>query len=147
MLRVVIDTPVVVAAFLGPGRSAANELLEAHRRGDFERVSSPRLFAELDGVLRRPALAELAAGGRAGAFADRIASATLFVEDPYDPPRTTPSRHHDQLVSVARAGGARFVISSEPDLLRSFVRGVTIATPEEFLEALQRVAPPRRADQ
>lgn len=134
-----IDTPVLVAGFLGPEYSPAHALLEAHRAGEFERVSSPRLYAELDGVLRRPALARRTADGRGETFATKLATATLFVADPYDLPRVTADRHHDLLVAVARAGGARFIVSSEDGLLRSFVRGVTIVTPEDFLAALDRV--------
>lgn len=139
MIRAVLDTNVLVAGFLGPDYSPAHALLEAHREGEFELVSSPRLFAELDGVLRRPAFDAQSADGRAHGFVDRLAAATLFVADPYDLPHVTPSRHDDLLVAVARAGGAKFVISAEPDLLRSFVRQLTIASPEEFLAGLDRV--------
>ncbi|MFT4049785.1 MAG: PIN domain-containing protein [Solirubrobacterales bacterium] len=139
MIRAVVDTPVLVAAFLGPDYSPSHALLEAHREGEFERVSSPRLFAELDAVLRRPAFARQSDEGRAHEFVDRLAAATLFVHDPYDLPRVTPDRHHDLLVAVARAGGAKYVISSEPELVRSFVRDLWIVTPEEFIAGLDRV--------
>lgn len=139
MIRAVVDTPVLVAAFLGPDYSPAHALLEAHREGEFERVSSPRLFAELDGVLRRPAFERQSGDGRAHEYVDRLAAATLFVEDPYDLPRATADRHHDLLVAVARAGGAKYVVTSEPELVRSFVRDLMIVTPEEFLAGLDRV--------
>jgi putative PIN family toxin of toxin-antitoxin system len=137
VLRVVIDTPVLVAAFLGPERSPAGALLEAHRAGEFEHVTSPRLFAELGGVLQRPALERAAGGGRADAFLERVAAAALFVADPYDLPRATADRHHDLLVAVARAGGAGCIVSAEDDLVRSFARGLAIATPEEYLSGLE----------
>lgn len=139
MLRAVIDTPVLVAGFLGPQWSPAQALIEAHLEGEFERVSSPRLLAELDSVLSRPALAAAGADGRAGRFIERIAAAALFVADPYDLPRATSDRHHDLLVAVARGGGAKFIVSSEPEFVRSFVRGLQIVTPEEFLAGLDRV--------
>lgn len=137
MLRAVVDTPVVVAGFIGPPHSPAAELLDAHRAGAFERVSSPRLFMELEGVLRRRAFERQSAAGHSADFLDHLAEATLFVRDPYDLPRVTADRHHDLLVAVARAGGARFIITSEDDLLRSFARGITITTPAEFVAALQ----------
>lgn len=140
MIRAVLDTNVLVAGFLGPDYSPAHALLEAHREGEFELVSSPRQFAELDGVLRRPAFAAQAGGGRAAEFVDRLASATLFVADSYDLPHLTANRHDDLLAAVASVGGAKFLVTAEPDLLRSFVRGLRIATPEEFLAALDRVA-------
>ncbi len=133
-----VDTPVLVAGFVGPDYSPAHALLEAHAEGEFERVVSPRMFAELDAVLHRPTFAQQAMGGRADAFLDRVAAASLFAPDPYDLPRATADRHHDLLVAIARAGGARFIVSSEPELVRSFVRGVTIVTPEEFLAGLDR---------
>lgn len=137
MLRAVIDTPVVVAGFVGPESSPAAELLAAHRAGAFERVSSPRLFLELEGVLRRRTFERQRNAGHSADFLDHLAEATLFAEDPYDLPRVTANRYHDLLVAVARAGGARFVITSEDDLLRSFVRGITITTPAEFVAALE----------
>lgn len=140
MIRVVLDTPVVVAGFLGPEYSPAHALLEAHREGEFELVASPRLLADIDGVLRRPAFDRQAADHRAEQFVERLAAATLFVSDPFDLPRATADRHHDLLVAVARLGGARVVVTTEPDLLRSFVRGISFATPEESLAALDRVA-------
>lgn len=145
MIRAVIDTPVMVAGFLGPDYSPSHALIEAHLEGEFERVSSPRLLAELDSVLARGAFARQSADGRARAFIGQMAAAALFVPDPYDLPRVTADRHHDLLVAVARAAGAHFVVSSEGELLRSFVRGVTIASPEEFLAALDLVERSRAA--
>lgn len=139
MIRAAVDTNVLVAGFLGPDYSPAHALLEAHREGEFELVSSPRLFAELDGVLRRPAFARQAADGRAAGFVDRLAAATLFVADPYDLPHVTASRHDDLLAAVARAGGARYIVSADGDLVRSFIRDLTICTPEEFIAGLDRV--------
>ena len=139
MIRAVLDTNVLVAGFLGPDYSPSHALLEAHREGEFELVSSPRQFAELDGVLRRPAFERQAGGGRAADFVDRLATATLFVADPYDLPRLTANRHDDLLAEVAHIGGARFLVTAEPSLVRSFVRELTIVTPEEFLAGLDRV--------
>ncbi len=139
MIRAVVDTPVLVAGLIGPEYSPAAELLAAHRAGEFERITSPRLFAELEGVLRGASFSRLAERGIAGGFVDELAAASLFAADPYDLPRVTADRHHDLLVAVARAGGARFVVTSEDELLRSFVRGVSIVTPAEFVAALARV--------
>lgn len=139
MIRAVLDTNVLVAGFLGPDYSPAHALLEAHREGEFELVSSPRLFAELDGVLRRPAFAEQAATGRGERFVDQLASATLFVADPYDLPHVAATRHDDLLAAVARSGGARYIVTAEPELVRSFVRDLTIVTVEEFISGLDRV--------
>lgn len=140
MIRAVVDTPVLVAGFLGPEYSPAHALLEAHREGEFEIVLSPHLLADLDRVLRRDAFEHQAAGGRAAQFVERLASASLFVSEPYDLPRATADRHHDLLVAVTREGGTSYLISSEQELVRSFVRGMTIVTPEEFLAGLDRVA-------
>lgn len=139
MIRAVLDTNVLVAGFLGPDYSPSHALLEAHREGEFELVSSPRLLAELDGVLHRPVFAHQAANGRAENFVDRLAAATLFVADPYDLPRVAPNRHDDLLAAVARSGGARYVVTAEPELVRSFVRDLTIVTVVEFLAGLDRV--------
>lgn len=140
MIRAVLDTPVLVAGFLGPEYSPAHALIEAHREGEFELVISPHLLADLDGVLRREAFARQAAGSRGEQFVERLAAASLFVSELYDLPRLTADRHHDLLVAVAREGGTSYVVSSEQELLRSFVRGMTIVTPEEFLAGLDRVA-------
>lgn len=144
MLRVVIDTPVLLAGFLGPEYSPAHALIDAHREGEFEIVTSPRLLAELDGVVRSEAFAHQAGGGRGEEFVERLAAAALFTTEPYDLPRVTADRNHDLLAAVARLGGAKFIVTSEHDLLRSFVRDLTIVTPEEFLAGLDRLGQIRR---
>lgn len=139
MLRAVVDTSVLVAAFAGPPDGDAARLLEQHGAGAFELVASPRLIAELDGVLRRPAFAAAAADERAELFVDRLAASALFVDDAYDPPRATADRSHDSLAATARAGAAGFIVTADPSLLRSHVRGVSIVSPADFTAALERL--------
>lgn len=108
---------------------------------DLDLLVPAALFSLTESVtfVRAERFAHQADEGRGEGFVKRIAAAALFVTEPYDLPRTTADRHHDLLVAVARNGGARLLVSSEPDLLRSFARGLTIATPEELLARLDRV--------
>jgi predicted nucleic acid-binding protein len=145
MIRAIVDTNVLVAAFAGPADSAADAVLAAQREGEFELVISPRILAELDGVLNRPALGWAAGDGRAGAFVRHIADAALFAHDVYDPPRATADRSHDFLVAVARATGVRYIVTSDSNLSSAFVRGIELLTPLEFVTALDRAAYLERA--
>jgi predicted nucleic acid-binding protein len=140
MIRAIVDTNVLVAAFAGPSDSAADAVLAAQREGEFELVTTPRLLAELDGVLHRPAFTRLAADGRAGSFVRHLADAALFAHDVYDPPRATADRSHDQLVAVARATGVRYIVTSDPNLSSAYVKDVEPLTPLEFVTALDRAA-------
>jgi predicted nucleic acid-binding protein len=145
MIRAMVDTNVLVAAFAGPADSAADAVLAAQREGEFELVTTPRLLAELDGVLHRPALVRPAANGRAEAFVRHLADAALFANDVYDPPRATADRNHDFLVAVARATGVRYIVTSDSNLRSAFVRGIELLTPLEFVTALDRAAYLERA--
>jgi predicted nucleic acid-binding protein len=140
MIRAIVDTNVLVAAFAGPADSASDAVLSAQREGEFELVIAPRMLAELDGVLHRPALERIGANGRAGAFVRHIADAALFARDVYDPPRATADRSHDFLVAVARATGVRYIVTSDSILRSAFVRGIELLTPLEFVTALDRAA-------
>ncbi len=138
MIRVVADTDVLVAGFIGPSGSPADVLLEAHREGEFELVTSPRLIAELDGVLRRPVFANHADERRAAVFVDQLTASTLFVADIYDPPRVTIDRTGDFLAAIARTAGARYVISGDESLRSSHVKDLTVLSATEFVTALDR---------
>ncbi|MGH2906889.1 MAG: PIN domain-containing protein [Solirubrobacterales bacterium] len=138
MIRALADTNLLVAALTGPADSPAADFVSAHREGAFELVTSPRLIAELDGVLRRPAIAASAAGLHAAEFVDHYAASALFVDDVFDPPRATADRTGDFLVAVARAGGAGYIVTEDQTLASSYVRGIRIATADEFNRALER---------
>lgn len=140
MIRALADTNVLVAAFAGPADSAADAVLSAQREGEFELATSPRLLAELDGVLKRPAYATQAAEGRGDAFVRQIADSSLFVADVYDPPRATAVRDHDFLVAVARRAGVRYIISVDRDFNSTYVRDLELLTPYEFMTALERAS-------
>lgn len=140
LARAVIDTDVMVAGICGPARSEAAELLDEFRAGSFEIVTSPILIAELTGVLGRPAFERTVGDRRARSILDSLVPTLLVTEDIYDPPRATPDRNADLLVAVARAGGARFVVSGDESFASSFVRDLTIARPGEFVAALDVLA-------
>lgn len=140
LARAVVDTDVMVAGICGPISSDAADLLDAHRVGAFEIVTSPILIAELTGVLARPAFERTVGDRRARSILDSLVPMLLVTEDIYDPPRATPDRNADLLVAVARAGGAQFVVSGDDSLASSFVRDLTIARPGEFVAALDVLA-------
>lgn len=140
LARAVIDTDVLVAAVCGPPASDAAELLDRHRAGDFEIVSSPLLISELDGVLRRPAFGRLFNSFRIDDLMRTLVPTLLLTEDIYDPPRATPTRTGDLLVAIARAANARFVVTGDEGLATSFVRDVLFVRPGEFDAALDVLA-------
>jgi predicted nucleic acid-binding protein len=138
MIRALADTSVLLAAFAGPEGSPADDVLAAQRAGEFELVTSPRLVAELSGVLARPAFAAQSAGGRAEKYVSQLAEDALFAADVYDPPRATADRNHDFLIAVARRAGVPYVITEDRDFGGAYVRELQLLTPLEFVTALRR---------
>lgn len=140
LARAVIDTDVLVTAICGPASSDSAQILDEFRVGAFEIVSSPRLVAELEAVLRRPAFERQLNRERARDVLDSLVPTMLMVADVYDPPRATPDRNADFLVAVARAGEAQFIVTGHETLASSWVRELTIAQPGEFVAALDVLA-------
>ena len=129
MLKVVVDTNVLVSALLGS--PAASALIGAFAAGRFRGVLSPALLAELTEVLARPRL-------RLDAHAvveilelltvrSQMVSPVVSLESCRDP-------KDNMLLECALAGSADVIVTGDTDLLILHpFRGIDILTPTQFL--------------
>ncbi|MER3488140.1 MAG: putative toxin-antitoxin system toxin component, PIN family [Chloroflexota bacterium] len=138
LVRVVVDTNVVVAACFAPA-SAAARVLRRWRAGRFELVTSPALLRELAVLVDRlqdvPAvrraqqcLVALHQEFRHRAHTVQPAPLDLRLRDPADEP----------VLGTAVAGGAAYLVSTDAVLLGADgYRGVRVLTPSRFLALLE----------
>lgn len=135
MKRVVLDTSVLVSAFIGGPDAAPSQAARAAIEERYRLVLSLKLLEELNGVLSRPKFAPQASEGRASRFiAALLRVAELHVDDP-DPPAVTRDPQDDYLVALTRLAGADLLVSLDRDLLDADL-DLSIATPAEFLDRL-----------
>ena len=135
MIRVVIDTSVLIRYLIKPS-VAIRELVEARWLGDeIQMVTSPELIQELEGVLKRDYIRALIRPeeGRVLLNAIRLKAETLSPLGPV--PSYTRDSKDDKFVACALAGDAGYIISEDKDILalRS-LEGVRMVTPYEFIQ-------------
>ena len=136
MIRAVVDTSVLVSAFVGDPAAGPGRLVDAWREQRFALVVSPRLLAELGEVLTRPKLERWGADGRAQAYADGFAARS---EEHPDPPPSSSSEVRDPgddyLVALMRSSGADATVSLDRDFLDAQLADITVLDPAKFLTA------------
>ncbi|MFP4395164.1 MAG: putative toxin-antitoxin system toxin component, PIN family [Anaerolineales bacterium] len=126
--RVVLDTSVLVSGLLG---GSSVPVLRRWRRGEFELVVSPEIYAEYEAVLTRPKFGlptslvrELLAFIRVQAHWVEPDIHLNIVRDTSD----------DKFLEAAVSGEAGIIVSSDRDLLDlGEVRGISIVPPWEFV--------------
>lgn len=137
MIRAVVDTSVLVSAFIGDPDAGPGRLVDAWREQRFVLVVSPNLLAELGEVLARPKLERWAGEGRAQAYVEAFA---VRSEEHVDPPRSSSEGvrdpDDDYLVDLVRASGADVLVSLDRDLLDAQLSDVTVLDPAMFLHRL-----------
>ena len=127
-MRVVLDTNVLVAAFVARGvcadvfeRVIADHelMLSPHLLGEFDRVMSKKLRFEPSHVDRAVVLLR-----RMGLFVEPAPLANRVCRDPDD----------DSVLALARDGRAKCLVTGDDDLLTlELFEGIPIVTPREFL--------------
>ena len=130
--RVVIDTSTLVSAVLKPASIPAQALTEA--MDFFEVIVSAQTLDELHSVLQRAYLdryrsmeqrEQFFEGYAAMALEVVVAQAVVACRDPKD----------DKFLSLAVAGNARIIISSDQDLLSmGQYQGIPIIAPRSFVD-------------
>ena len=133
ILRVVVDTNVLVSAFIGHGkpRRLVLELLDRH-----EVVTSPQMLAELIDVLSREKFAETDKQ-QAKSFLSILARKVSMVA-PKQSFRAVPDDPDDDAVlSTAHEGRASHIVSGDRHLLNlGRFRGIRIVSVDEMLGLL-----------
>ena len=129
-MRVVLDTNVLVSAFLFPG-GTPEAVYRAALEGRIQLVTSRPLLAELGQVLAtnfgwedrwvEEAVAQVA---RIGVVVEPRETVAVVAGDPPD----------DRVLEAAAAGGAEFIVSGDRHLLRlGSWRGIEVLDPAAFL--------------
>ena len=123
---------MIVAGLIARAGPCARLLVE-FRAGAYDLVASPKLLEELEGLLGRPAIRPYVSETDEAALGDVLAQEATFVEDP--PPSEQPlgdDPGDEYLIELARASGARALISGDPHLA-SLASKFPILSPTEFL--------------
>jgi putative PIN family toxin of toxin-antitoxin system len=136
VIRAVVDTSVLISAFVGEPTAGPGRLVEAWRDQRFVLVASPGLFAELDDVLARPKLERWASDGRGQAYVDGFRARCEQHADSADPPPMVRDAADDYLVALVRSSAADVLVSLDRDLLDASLPDLTVLDPAQFLGRL-----------
>lgn len=140
MPRAVVDTTVLVSAFLTP-RGVAAECLRRAREGVFEIVVAPPILEEMqDRLLHRRRIRrrypysdeQVRRYHRLLGLTSRVVTdlpaVAGVVRDPND----------DMVIACALAAGAAYVVTRDKDLLSlGAYQGIRMVTPRQFLDLLE----------
>lgn len=141
MIRVVLDTNILVSAFLFYERGGAPvELLRKAREGRFALITSQAILDELEGVLNRDARTQQRYGytpETAVVYRRLLESQAVLVKPKSPFPRLCRDPDDDLIIATAVAGEADRLVTGDKDLLTlDEHEGVRIVTTRQFLEAL-----------
>lgn len=136
-VRAVIDTSVLLRYLIKPS-AAIRELIETRwLGGQVLMITAPELLDELADVLTRPALAAYVQPEDGQALLDAIRLLAEMVPELGAIPGFTRDAKDDKFIACALIGAARFVVTSDKDLLVvGEVSGVRTITPYDFLKQL-----------
>ena len=143
MIRVVLDTNVLVSAILAPEGPPA-QILSLVKNGAVELVFSPPTMAEVLQVLQRPKLIDLMRKHdvdpeEAENFIQALAGISLIVPGELKVENISDDPNDNMFLACALEGEAQFIVSGDRHLtdLKNF-QGIPIGSPAEFLRSIQR---------
>lgn len=113
--RVVVDPNVFVSAAISAGGATAG-LIDLMDAGMILPIVSPKLLAELDGVLRRDKFRDWLDLDRAAEFVMQLERVAELADDPHEVPPMSPDPDDDYLVALARSARAQALVSGDSDL-------------------------------
>lgn len=135
MPRAVLDPNVLISGLLTPEGTSA-DVLRKLREGVFEIGVSPRLLAELDGVLRRAKFREYVALEEVDGFVEQVRRTGILADDPEPSADALSDDPGDEyLIALARATRVDALVSGDPHLTRLRER-IPVRTPREFLDSI-----------
>lgn len=141
-VRVVFDTSVLLRYLIKPS-AAIRALVEVWWIGGrLQMVTAPELLAEIEQALERPSIQKFVrpAEGKALVETMHLLSESVAALGPI--PVLTRDPKDDKFIACALAGSARFVVTTDEDLLIvEDVRGVKTVTPYQFLRPFDPVEP------
>jgi putative PIN family toxin of toxin-antitoxin system len=139
MLRVVLDTNVVVSATLVK-EGAPNQILETWKQGEVELVTSPVLLEELQEVLKRPRIQkqQWMTQDEVEEFYQLLKDTALQTSGQKLVEAVSEDPDDDFVISAALEGKADYIVSGDEHLLGlKKWEEIPILPPREFLELLR----------
>lgn len=136
-MRLVVDPGVLVSALISPLGPPA-QLWQAVRAGRVQLIVSPRLLAELAGVLEREKFRSYVSPQEARQFVSEVADLADAHADPEVAPKATRDPDDDYLVALARAAGTEGIVSGDADLTGEGDLDPPVLTPRQVLDRLSR---------
>ena len=137
-MLIVVDTNVLVSAFLGPG-GASREVLRRVLQRRCEPLIGVALFAEYESVLEREELFErcILPAAERSRLLDDFLGVCRWTRVYYTWRPNVPDEADNHLVEVAVAGGAHAIVTKNArDFARMELRfpGLRIVTPAQFVK-------------
>lgn len=137
-MRAIIDTNLLVGALARRG-GAACRILERWRAGAFEHVASEATLREAELVVGGRWLERLVATRVRDDLLTELRARSIMVEARILTKLTLKDAGDRRLVEAAHAGKARYLVTSDREVLRMWgYGGVEFVTAGEFLRALSR---------
>ena len=135
-MRAIIDTNLLVGALAQRG-GAACRILEQWRAGAFEHVASEATLREAELVVGGRWLERLVATRERDDLLAELRARSIVVEAPILTKLTLKDAGDRRLVEAAQAGKARYLVTSDREVLRMCGYGdVEFVTAGEFLRTL-----------
>ena len=136
MMRIVLDTNVLISAFLS-GTSVPYQVFELTRTGGMTLLMSPPIFQELERVIRYPHLRAHAnyRDDQVERFLRGIKRTSLWVSADQTLALIEADETDNRFIELAVAGKARYIITGDKRHLLPLrrYRGIEIVSPAEFL--------------
>lgn len=144
MMRVVVDTNILISAILSPG-GLANRVLRHERDGTIELAFSPATIEEALRVLRSEKIRALLHKrgvllSKAEQFLDILFRSSFVTEDKVTVEAIEEDPADNKFLACAIEAHADFIVSGDSHLnsLKSF-HGIEIVDPHIFLKLMQRM--------
>lgn len=96
---------------------------------------SPKLLAELDGVLRREKFRQYLSLREVEAYVAELTRRGEPWDDPSDPPAVSPDPDDNYLIALVRAAEADALISGDTDLTELDLPDLPVVTARQLLES------------
>jgi len=139
MIRVVLDTNVIVSSFLHP-TGIPDRIIRAWKANLFELCLSEPLFHEIEAVLKRPVIqrATHASAKDIEEFLELMTETSFFVGEPLVvKPLVAEDPDDDMILATGLAAQADVIVSGDHHLLKlNQYEEMPIVNPRRFLEML-----------
>lgn len=134
MIRVVVDTSVLIRYLIRPS-AAIKELIEVRwLGGEIQMVTALELIEELEDVLRRDYIQALIRPHEGQTLLDAIHRKAQILPPLGAVPAYTRDPKDDKFVACALAGDAEYVITVDKDLLLlETLEDIRMVTPHDFI--------------